>query len=234
MSFHRLMTSAFFATWLAASLRLSGPVLLAALGETFAECSGILNVGIEGTILLGALARESSAEVRDKILAGLKANIAGKWSFLAENPDLGREIGKLLQDPKTQVAGLGLVETPEDFGVRGKLPANSELLDWLATEFVAEGWDVKKLLTLLVTSATYRQSSRVTPESYERDPENRFASIATGGGRQSPSRFRRPGGIPPGDSGLPGSAHRSPSPWSPPLFAVESQPDPWTSTRAFW
>src|SRR5271155_2825776 len=56
MNFHRLMTSAFFVTWLAASLRLSGPVLLAALGETFAECSGVLNVGIEGTILLGALA----------------------------------------------------------------------------------------------------------------------------------------------------------------------------------
>jgi len=57
MNFHRLLTSAFFVTWLAASLRLSGPVLLAALGETFAECSGVLNVGIEGTILLGALAR---------------------------------------------------------------------------------------------------------------------------------------------------------------------------------
>ena len=56
MNVHRLMTSAFFVTWLAASLRLSGPVLLAALGETFAERSGVLNVGIEGTILLGALA----------------------------------------------------------------------------------------------------------------------------------------------------------------------------------
>jgi ABC-type uncharacterized transport system permease subunit len=56
VNFHRLMTSAFVVTWLAASLRLSGPVLLAALGETFAECSGVLNVGIEGTILLGALA----------------------------------------------------------------------------------------------------------------------------------------------------------------------------------
>jgi general nucleoside transport system permease protein len=56
VNFHRLMTSAFLVTWLAASLRLSGPVLLAALGETFSECSGVLNVGIEGTILLGALA----------------------------------------------------------------------------------------------------------------------------------------------------------------------------------
>lgn len=56
MNIHRLLTSAFFLTWFAASVRLSGPVLLAALGETFAECSGVLNVGIEGTILLGALA----------------------------------------------------------------------------------------------------------------------------------------------------------------------------------
>jgi simple sugar transport system permease protein len=56
MNLQRLMTSAFFVTWLAASLRLAGPVLLAALGETFAERSGVLNVGIEGTILLGALA----------------------------------------------------------------------------------------------------------------------------------------------------------------------------------
>ena len=56
MNVHRLLTSAFFVTWFAASVRLSGPVLLAALGETFAECSGVLNVGIEGTILLGALA----------------------------------------------------------------------------------------------------------------------------------------------------------------------------------
>jgi putative heme-binding domain-containing protein len=68
-------------------------------------------------ILLGALAREASSDVRDKILAGLKANIAGKWGFLTENPDLGRAISKLLEDPKTQIAGLGLVETAnkEDF-----------------------------------------------------------------------------------------------------------------------
>ena len=52
----QLLSSAFVVTWLSASLRLAGPVLLAALGETFAEQSGVLNVGIEGTILLGALA----------------------------------------------------------------------------------------------------------------------------------------------------------------------------------
>ena len=56
MNLHTLLTSAFLITWLATSIRLAGPVLLAALGETFAERSGILNLGIEGTILLGALA----------------------------------------------------------------------------------------------------------------------------------------------------------------------------------
>jgi ABC-type uncharacterized transport system permease subunit len=56
MGFHSLVTSAFLVTWLSASIRLAGPVLVAALGETFAERSGVLNVGIEGTILLGALA----------------------------------------------------------------------------------------------------------------------------------------------------------------------------------
>jgi mono/diheme cytochrome c family protein len=73
-----------------------------------------------------------------------------------------------------QIFGVGLVQTPEDFGIRGKLPNHPDLLDWLATEFVAQKWDVKKLLHLLVTSATYRQSSRVTPELLKHDPDNRL------------------------------------------------------------
>jgi simple sugar transport system permease protein len=67
------MTSAFLATWLAAGLRLSGPVLLAALGETFAERSGVLNVGIEGTILLGALASFLTVYVTGMVWFGLLA-----------------------------------------------------------------------------------------------------------------------------------------------------------------
>jgi general nucleoside transport system permease protein len=73
VNFHRLMTSAFLATWLAAGLRLSGPVLLAALGETFAERSGVLNVGIEGTILLGALASFLTVYVTGMVWFGLLA-----------------------------------------------------------------------------------------------------------------------------------------------------------------
>lgn len=70
--------------------------------------------------------------------------------------------------------GHGIVKTSEDFGAQGEPPVHPELLDWLATEFVRSGWDVKGLQKLLVTSAIYRQSSRVTPQLLERDPENRL------------------------------------------------------------
>jgi hypothetical protein len=66
------------------------------------------------------------------------------------------------------------VRTSEEFGSQGELPSHPELLDWLATELVARQWDVKQFLRLLVTSAAYRQSSRVTPELAERDPDNRL------------------------------------------------------------
>ncbi|MFA6546248.1 MAG: PSD1 and planctomycete cytochrome C domain-containing protein [Limisphaerales bacterium] len=72
------------------------------------------------------------------------------------------------------VFGTGLVKTAEDFGAQGEAPSHPELLDWLATEFVRTGWDVKAMMRLLVTSATYRQSSRLTPLLRERDPENRL------------------------------------------------------------
>jgi len=70
--------------------------------------------------------------------------------------------------------GAGLLEASEDFGTRAELPSHPELLDWLATEFMDSGWSIKKLHRLIVNSATYRQSSRVTPELYARDPFNRL------------------------------------------------------------
>jgi hypothetical protein len=70
--------------------------------------------------------------------------------------------------------GTGLVRTAEDWGTRGQKPTNPELLNWLATDFIARGWNVKRLHRLLATSATFRQSSRVTPELLARDPENRL------------------------------------------------------------
>jgi Protein of unknown function (DUF1553) len=68
--------------------------------------------------------------------------------------------------------GQGLVRTVDDLGVRCEPPSHPELLDWLAVEFVESGWNVKHLLKLMVTCATYRQSSRLTKELHERDPTN--------------------------------------------------------------
>jgi hypothetical protein len=70
--------------------------------------------------------------------------------------------------------GIGIVKTQEDFGVQGEAPVHPELLDWLATEFVRTGWDIRAMQRLIVTSATYRQSPKVTPALLERDPENRL------------------------------------------------------------
>ena len=72
--------------------------------------------------------------------------------------------------------GSGLVRTPEEFGSQGEPPTHPQLLDWLAVDFRENDWDVKRMLKLLVTSAAYRQSSRVTPELLETDPDNRLLS----------------------------------------------------------
>ena len=66
--------------------------------------------------------------------------------------------------------GHGIVETSEDFGTQGELPSHPELLDWLATSFMDNGWSMKKIQRLMVTSATYRQSSADTPELVAKIP----------------------------------------------------------------
>jgi len=72
--------------------------------------------------------------------------------------------------------GTGIVKTVEDFGSQGDAPSHPELLDWLATEFIRTGWDVKAFQKTIVMSATYQQSSKTTPEMGQRDPENRLLS----------------------------------------------------------
>jgi hypothetical protein len=73
-----------------------------------------------------------------------------------------------------QFFGTGIVKTSEDFGTKGEWPSHPELLDWLATEFMGNGWDVKKMVKMFVCSATYRQDSAVTEKLHELDPENRW------------------------------------------------------------
>jgi hypothetical protein len=72
--------------------------------------------------------------------------------------------------------GQGIVRTVEDFGNQGALPSHPELLDWLAVEFMEHGWDIKYLVKTIVSSATYRQSSAITPDKKKADPENIFLS----------------------------------------------------------
>ena len=73
-----------------------------------------------------------------------------------------------------QYFGVGLVKTTEDFGMQSDPPSHPELLDWLATEFVRSGWDIKHIQRLILTSAAYRQSSAAPASLYTRDPENRL------------------------------------------------------------
>jgi hypothetical protein len=93
-----------------------------------------------------------------------------KWLVSPENPLTSRVIANRLWE---QVFGTGIVRTSEEFGAQGELPSHPELLDWLAVELQTD-WDVKRFLRLLVTSAAYRQSSKVSPELFERDPDNRL------------------------------------------------------------
>jgi hypothetical protein len=94
-----------------------------------------------------------------------------RWLVAEDNPLTARVLANRLWEG---IFGVGLVPTSEDFGAQGEPPTHPELLDWLATELVRSGWDVKRFLTLLVTSASYRQDSRVTPELLRRDPDNRL------------------------------------------------------------
>src|SRR5439155_3052974 len=94
-----------------------------------------------------------------------------KWLFSPEHPLTSRVIVNRYWQ---QFFGAGIVKTSEDFGVQGERPSHPELLDWLAVEFRESGWDVKHVYRLIVTSAAYRQSSKVTADLLERDPENRL------------------------------------------------------------
>jgi mono/diheme cytochrome c family protein len=102
-----------------------------------------------------------------------------KWVTSPENPLAGRVVVNRLWQ---RLFGVGLSKTVIDLGSQGEWPANQELLDWLAVDFVDSGWDVKRLVRLMVTSNAYRQSSQPRPEIDALDPENRLVA------RQS--RFR--------------------------------------------
>ncbi len=94
-----------------------------------------------------------------------------RWLVSAEHPLTARvTVNRLWQS----IFGTGLVRTSEDFGSQGEAPSHPELLDWLAGEFMRSGWDIQHLLRIMLTSATYQQSSRLTPALLAADPDNRL------------------------------------------------------------
>ncbi len=105
--------------------------------------------------------------------AGAPLNRLGlaQWLVARDNPLTSRVAVNRIWE---QYFGHGIVETSEDFGTQGEAPTHPELLDWLAVELMDRGWSQKAIHRLIVTSATYRQDSRVTPEASERDPYNRL------------------------------------------------------------
>lgn len=103
--------------------------------------------------------------------ASLPRNRLGlaKWLTHEDHPLTSRvAVNRIWQ----QFFGIGLVKSSEDFGNQGNLPSNPQLLDWLAVEFRESGWDLKKLIRLIVTSETYKQDSYASPALRELDPEN--------------------------------------------------------------
>ena len=135
--------------------------------------------------------REHGDEVHPGTLAILPPLPAGPatrltlahWLTAPENPLTSRvAVNRIWQE----IFGRGIVHTSEDFGTQGDRPTHPELLDWLASEYMQRGWSMKQMVRLMVTSATYRQSSNARPELTSRDPENTLLA------RQS--RLRLPGG----------------------------------------
>ncbi|HRA89773.1 MAG TPA: DUF1553 domain-containing protein, partial [Planctomycetaceae bacterium] len=94
-----------------------------------------------------------------------------QWLISEENPLTARVVVNRYWE---NLFGRGIVLTSEEFGSQGEVPTHPQLLDWLARELMESGWDTRRILRLIVTSATYRQSAKVTPEAAAADPDNRW------------------------------------------------------------
>lgn len=133
------------------------------------------HIHIRGDFLRhGARVTPGTPEVLPPLLISGKVGTRldfSRWLFRPDHPLTARvTVNRFWQ----RFFGLGLVDTENDFGLQGNQPSHPRLLDWLAGEFIRRGWAIKDLHRLIVTSATYRQSSRTRPELLELDPTNRL------------------------------------------------------------
>jgi len=157
-----------------AALKKSDVAPLKALVMTEREKPRETHVQIRGNFLSpGRRVSPGVPAVLPALPEGAPANrlTMARWLVDPANPLTPRVTANRVWE---QYFGVGLVETSEDFGTQGERPSHPELLDYLASELVHDGWSLKKFHRLIVTSATYRQSSRTTPALAERDPRNRL------------------------------------------------------------
>lgn len=98
-----------------------------------------------------------------------------KWTMSEDNPLTARVFVNLIWQ---EIFGVGLVKTAGDFGMQGDMPTHPDLLDWLAADFMENGWNIKRLIKQIVSSATYRQSAIVEPDKLEKDPDNIYLASA--------------------------------------------------------
>jgi hypothetical protein len=116
---------------------------------------------------------ESKVKISPESTGSGRRSALARWIASPENPMTARVmVNRLWQHH----FGRGIVGTPNEFGVHGSLPTHPELLDWLATEFVHEGWSLKKMHRLMLLSATYQQSTRAAAQTLAKDPENELFS----------------------------------------------------------
>jgi hypothetical protein len=120
--------------------------------------------GVVPAALPGALQRPDQPALQSRL------DLA-RWLVSPQNPLVGRVT---MNRQWAAFFAKGLVRTTEDFGLQGELPSHPELLDWLALELIRQQWSMKAMHRLIVTSATYRQASQVTPSLMEKDPTNRW------------------------------------------------------------
>ena len=182
-----------------------------AMRDTFILARGQYDQPTETKVLpkpLAMLAQQSETSPTNRL--GL-----ARWLFQDTHPLTARvSVNRYW----AMLFGTGLVATLEDFGSQGAYPSHRELLDWLAVEFRESGWDIKRMLKLIVMSATYRQSSSVIPGGMERDPDNRL--LARGPRFRLQAEFIRDnalavsGLLVPGQGGPGGRVYQPPGLWA--------------------
>ena len=152
------------------------PDTVPVLKELAADKARVTNVQVRGNYLnLGEEVKPGTPAIFPSPTEPGPLNRLGaaRWLVSSENPLTARVTANRFWEA---LFGIGIVRTSEDFGAQGEMPVHPDLLDWLATELVRTGWDVKGFLKLLVSSAAYQQTSTVSPRAREVDPDNRFVA----------------------------------------------------------